>query len=214
MRILITGSSNGIGKATALKFLNEGHEVYGLDILESDIKNKNYHHYLCDISKDLPKISEINVVINSAGTQNDENSIEINLVSTIKATEFYLDENYIKSVLFVASASARNGAEFPLYSASKGGIVTYMKNLALRLSKCGATVNSVSPGGVKTSFNDHIMNDKDKYKAVLDETLLKKRADPEEIAEWIYFITMINKSMTGEDILIDNGEMLKSNFIW
>ena len=49
---------------------------------------------------------------------------------------------------------------------------------------------------------------------VLNETLLHKWASSEEIAEWVYFITVINKSMTGEDILIDNGEMLKSNFIW
>ena len=29
-----------------------------------------------------------------------------------------------------------------------------------------------------------------------------------------YFLSVINKSMTGEDIFIDNGEKLKSNFIW
>ena len=36
----------------------------------------------------------------------------------------------------------------------------------------------------------------------------------EEVAEFTYFVAAVNKSMTGEDILIDNGEKLKSNFIW
>ena len=48
----------------------------------------------------------------------------------------------------------------------------------------------------------------------LDETLLNKWATPEEIADFVYFVSVINKSMTGEDIFIDNGEKLKSNFIW
>ena len=34
------------------------------------------------------------------------------------------------------------------------------------------------------------------------------------IAEFTYFISVVNKSMTGEDLFIDNGEKLKSNFIW
>ena len=49
---------------------------------------------------------------------------------------------------------------------------------------------------------------------VLDETLLKRWAEPEEIAEFCYFMTNVNRSMTGQDILVDNGEQLKSNFIW
>jgi 3-oxoacyl-[acyl-carrier protein] reductase len=63
-------------------------------------------------------------------------------------------------------------------------------------------------------MNEHILNDERLYQAVLDETLLHKWASAEEIAEWVYFLTVINKSMTGEDLLIDNGEQLKSNFIW
>ena len=55
---------------------------------------------------------------------------------------------------------------------------------------------------------------KELYKQVLDETLLNKWSTPEEIAEFTYFIAVINKSMTGEDLFIDNGEKLKSNFIW
>ena len=35
-----------------------------------------------------------------------------------------------------------------------------------------------------------------------------------DIADFVYFVSVINKSMTGEDIFIDNGEKLKSNFIW
>ena len=37
---------------------------------------------------------------------------------------------------------------------------------------------------------------------------------PEEVADLAYFLTVTNRSITGEDILIDNGEMLKANFIW
>ena len=36
----------------------------------------------------------------------------------------------------------------------------------------------------------------------------------EEIADWIYFIAVRNKSMTGQDIIIDNGEMINSKFVW
>ena len=49
---------------------------------------------------------------------------------------------------------------------------------------------------------------------ICPETLLGKWAEPEEIADLAWYLTVVNRSITGEDILIDNGEMLKSNFIW
>ena len=51
MKILITGTSKGIGLALAKRYLDNGHEVYGLDLLESSINHKNYHHYMVDVSK-------------------------------------------------------------------------------------------------------------------------------------------------------------------
>ena len=92
--------------------------------------------------------------------------------------------------------------------------MTYMKNVALRLAPYGATSNSISAGGVLTELNRHIIEDEHLMQMCLDETLLHKWASPEEIAELCYYLTNINQSMTGQDLLIDNGEQLKSNFIW
>ncbi|MBR0135450.1 MAG: SDR family NAD(P)-dependent oxidoreductase, partial [Clostridia bacterium] len=63
-------------------------------------------------------------------------------------------------------------------------------------------------------MNRHILESAELYEKVKAETLLNKWAEPEEIAELAYFMTAVNRSITGEDILIDNGEQLKSNFIW
>ena len=93
-------------------------------------------------------------------------------------------------------------------------IYTYMKNTALRLAKYGATVNSISAGGVYTPLNAHIIDDPTLMDQCLNETLLHRWADAEEIADLSYYLTNVNKSMTGQDLLIDNGEQLKSNFIW
>ncbi len=212
MNVLVTGSSRGIGKAVALKFLDHGFNVIGFDIQKSQIENENYVHIIQDICDDLPNLDNIDIIINNAGIQ-EGNVIDVNLKGTINVTEKYLSPN-IKSVVFIASSSAQTGSEFPQYAASKGGVVSYMKNVALRIAKYGATSNSVSPGGVITPLNRHILESKDLYRKVLDETLLNKWATAGEIADFVYFIGVINKSMTGEDVFIDNGEKLKSNFIW
>lgn len=204
-----------MGEAIANKFLDEGHQVIGMDVKKASIKRLNYTHIQKDItSKDLPDIEGIEILVNDAGVQNSGREIDVNLKGTINITEKYGIQKDIKSIVFIASASARTGAEFPEYVASKGGVVSYMKNVATRVAKYGATSNSISAGGVITPLNSHILNDPKLYKAVLDETMLGKWAEPEEIAEFVYFLSVINKSMTGEDIFVDNGEALKSNFIW
>ncbi|MDD6036718.1 MAG: SDR family oxidoreductase [Lachnospiraceae bacterium] len=215
MNVLITGTSRGIGEAIALKFLQQGHCVTGIDREAASISDRHYTHVQTDIfSGDLPELPDTEILINNAGVQDSGMDIDINLKGTIRVTEKYALQEHIKSVLFIASASAQTGAEFPEYSASKGGMVAYMKNVALRIAKYGATSNSLSPGGVITSLNDHILSNPSLWKQVMDETLLPKWATVDEIAEWAYFVTVINKSMTAQDILIDNGEAAKSNFIW
>ena len=134
--------------------------------------------------------------------------------SLINTTFLYGNQKNIKSIVNIASASASTGTEFPYYAASKGGVLSFTKNTAMEVAKYGATCNSVSPGGVLTSSNDHILNDEKLYKDVLNETLLNKWATVEEIANLVYYLAVINKSITGQDIIIDNGESIKRNFIW
>ena len=214
MRILITGTSQGIGLACARKYVSMGHEVIGFDIQDTDFKDSYYTHMIVDITSELPDIDNVEVLINNAGIQDGPGVIDTNLKATIAVTEKYAFTSSIHSVLFMASSSASNGAEFPEYAASKGGVVTYMKNTALRLAKYGATSNSISAGGVYTPLNSHIMDDPDLMEQCLNETLLHRWASADEIAELAYYLTNVNKSMTGQDLLIDNGEQLKSNFIW
>lgn len=215
MKVLVTGTSSGIGRAIALKYIHEGHEVLGIDWSDSAIENEHYTHIKKDIcSKELPDIENVDILVNNAGVQNTKDDIDINLKGTINITEKYGIQSNIKSIVFIASASASTGAEFPEYVASKGGMVAYMKNVALRIAEYKATANSVSAGGVITPLNKHIIESPKLWDEVLNETLLNKWATAEEIADFVYFLSVNNKSMTGQDLLIDNGEALKSNFVW
>ena len=215
MKILITGTSQGIGKAIAELFLSEGHSVIGIDRQEKSIDAAQYTHFVCDVrdTERLPEIDGVEVLINNAGTQN-EADIDINLKALINITEKYGVQPSIKSVLNIGSASAHTGAEFPEYCASKGGVLAYTKNVALRVAKFGATCNSLDPGGVLTPLNECVINDKELWAEIMNETPLKKWATPEEIAQWAYFLTVTNTFCTGQSIVVDGGESINYNFVW
>lgn len=215
MKILITGTSQGIGKAIAELFLERGHSVLGIDREKTGITHKKYTHYELDIRNyaDLPDVTDVEVLVNNAGTQN-EADIDINLKALIHITEKYGVQENIKSILNIGSASAHTGSEFPEYCASKGGVLSYTKNVAMRVAKFGATCNSLDPGGVLTPLNQCVIDDKELWAQIMDETPLKKWATPEEIAEWAYFLTVTNSFCTGQNIIVDGGESINYRFIW
>ena len=215
MKVLITGTSQGIGKAIAEKFLENGHSVIGIDRQTQTVEDTAYTHFLCDVrdKEHLPEIEDVEILINNAGTQNEED-IDINLKALIHITEKYGVQPKIKSVLNIGSASGHTGAEFPEYCASKGGVLAYTKNVAMRVAQYGGTCNSLDPGGVLTPLNECVMNDPKLWSEIMDETPLKRWATPEEIADWAYFLTVINAFCTGQNILVDGGESINYNFVW
>lgn len=215
MKVLITGTTQGIGKAIAEFFLEKGHEVIGIDRQDTSIEHASYTHITEDIRNydRLPDIDGVEILINNAGTQN-EDDITTNLRSLIKVTEKYGVQKNIRSVLSIGSASGHTGSEFPEYCASKGGVISYTKNVALRIARYGATCNSLDPGGVLTPLNECVMNDEALWQEIMDQTPLKKWAKPEEIAEWAYFLTVTNTFCTGQSIVVDGGESINFHFVW
>ena len=215
MKVLITGTTQGIGKAIAEKFLSNGHNVIGIDRQTASIFHSNYTHIVSDVrdKANLPEINDVEILINNAGTQN-EDDIDVNLKALIYITETYALQPKIKSVLNIGSASGHTGAEFPEYCASKGGVLAYTKNVAMRIAPFGATCNSLDPGGVMTELNACVMNDPELWAQIMNETPLKRWATTEEIAEWAYFLTIVNTFCTGQNILVDGGEAINYHFIW
>ena len=221
MRVLVTGSAKGIGFAIAHKFLEAGHEVIGIDLLPCPRGlqvHEDYTHYQCDVrdaSKQLlDVIHNINVLVNNAGVEDTADDIGVNLCALIDITETFGIQDHIQSIVNIAALSGHIGSEFPRYAASKGGVLSYTKNVAMRIAQYNATCNSISPGGVITSLNDRIIHDSEKWEKVMESTPLKRWASTTEIAEWVYFLCTVNRSMTGQDILIDNGESISFNFVW
>ena len=215
MKVLITGTSQGIGKAIAEMFLKNNHEVIGIDRNKSTINDEKYSHYVCDIRnyEFLPNIENVEILINNAGTQN-EDDIDINLKALIHITEKYGVQKNIKSILNIGSASGHTGSEFPEYCASKGGVISYTKNVALRVAKFNATCNSLDPGGVITPLNESVINIPVIWNQIMEETPLKRWASVEEIAKWAYFLTVVNTFCTGQSIVVDGGESINFKFVW
>ena len=218
MNVLITGAAGGIGTAVAERFLQKGHTVWGIDLNPSSISHPAYTHLIADIrcQEDLPSIPAPEILFLNAGIQNSDDDIDTNLKGTIRTAERYIRGNdHLRSVLFNASASAVSGQEFPVYAASKAGLIGYMKNLAIRLASRGITCNAISLGGVHTPLNNPVVTDPSLWNKIMEVTPMKKWMDPEEVADWVEFLTVRNRSMSGENLLIDNGEYrLRSTFGW
>lgn len=232
-KVIITGASRGIGLACARKFIEDLErtpgvdKVIGIDTLPASVlleDEENYTHVQGDITTpwkfDKELFKDVVILINNAGVQDSGYDIDINLKGTMEFTNFVLAHSMtdsLKSILFITSASAHSGAEFAEYSASKGGLLAYMKNIARCCARYGITCNSLSPGGVLTSLNDPVIKNEELWSKLMNITPLKKWMSPEECAEWMYFMTVINKSCTGVDILVDNGENTiptSTEFIW
>ena len=59
------------------------------------------------------------------------------------------------------------------------------------------------------------MKDERLWNKIMGVSTLKKWMDEDEVVNWVYFLLIKNRSMSGENLLIDNGKYrLNSKFVW
>ncbi len=93
------------------------------------------------------------------------------------------------------------------YAASKGGMIAMSKSLARELGKFNITVNVVAPGMVLTEMMGKVPAEF--TRAALDETVLGRFADPEDVADLVVFLCSDRaRHITGEVVKVDGGQYI------
>ena len=221
-KVLITGTSCGVGRATAIKFLDQGYEVVGLDWKESTIVHSNYKHYVCDVGnkEELPRIKNINYICNNAGIVTPKaDAIRVNQVGYINVIETYGYDPCLKSIVNVGSTASIKGYDNLEYCSSQGARDAITKWAANNFGKDErhVIVNGLNLDGIVaadpekgiqgTCLEPELYAHPELMEEIANLSILKKLATVEEIAEWIFFLLVKNTVMTGQIINID-GELI------
>ncbi|MDO8516184.1 MAG: SDR family NAD(P)-dependent oxidoreductase [bacterium] len=210
--VIITGASQGIGLATAKKFLAEGWRVVGtyLDAPIS-IENPNLTPIQYDQSDSqsiekaasliVASTSHIDALINNAGILIDaedkvadsvkvEKTFEVNVVGVVNLTERLLPL-FQKDSHIVNMDSGYGAMSVPIddetsagYRISKAALNMYTRHLAFRLQPMGIIVSSLAPGWVDTDLGNTIASKTE-----------KPNRTPEQAANEIYqLVTTVKES--------------------
>ncbi len=115
-----------------------------------------------------------------------------------------------KRIIFISSTSGLRGeAGYSHYAASKGGMISLAKSLAVELAPNGITVNCVAPGWVRTEMTAEALADAATRKAVNKSIPLGRVGEPEDVAAAVVFLASRQASfITGETINVNGGAVL------
>ena len=92
------------------------------------------------------------------------------------------------------------------YGTSKGAVGQLTKFLARDLGKHGVRVNAVAPGLVRTPLTVDVMTDTARIERTIDRTLLKRIAEPEDVAGPVVFLASpLAQYVTGVILPVDGG---------
>ena len=114
------------------------------------------------------------------------------------------------TVINMASMSAFV-ANYPqeevVYHASKGGVVSFTRQLASEWARYGIRANAIAPGYIRTEMIDELLAENpDMEEAWLSEMLMDEMAPPEDLGGTVVYLASDASSyMTGETVVIDGG---------
>ena len=123
------------------------------------------------------------------------------------AAQHFKDQKYGKIVNISSINGLRGKFGQTNYSASKGGEIALTKALARELGKFNVNVNCICPGMVMTEMAEKIP--REFLDKAIDETVLGRIADPEDIANVVVFLCSDkSRHITGEVIKVDGGQYI------
>lgn len=120
------------------------------------------------------------------------------------------------AIVNIASVSGLRGETFQAaYSSAKGGVITLSKAAAAEYAKRGVRVNTVCPGGINTGGMQLYLEKMPEMKEkTLNAHAMGRLAEPEEIANAVVYLCSDRASfITGHDLVVDGGVMVRSNVI-
>ena len=234
LNVAVTGASEGIGRAIAKEFANEGANIsicsrdrgkisQFLDSLQGstgrvlyrsiDVFDRvGFRSWIDETVRELGGL-DIFVANVTSGSSSLEGSVEkdvleqvaqFEVVSDVVKTSPYGAITYISSI-----AGSVATPDFPNYGVGKAAMLHYVKSLSKRYAPIGLRINSVSPGDVISPGNvwDKVKNSKpDLFKEVLGRNPRGTLGSPEEVARVVAFVASPAASLVnGANIIVDGA---------
>ena len=172
---LITGVSKGIGKAIALKMLDEGIKVIGISKTSSDISHSNFSNILLDLTdlsllentiNTLKRTTAINILVNNAGVgyyglheELNKNKIHelicVNLEAPLLITNLLLRDFKKSSGTIINISSVTAGKSNPhgaTYGSTKAALSNFSDSVFDEARKHGVRVITIEPDMTDTNL--------------------------------------------------------------
>ncbi|MCD7921574.1 MAG: SDR family oxidoreductase [Clostridiales bacterium] len=226
MKVLITGGTRGIGLAAAERFYEAGYDVAVLGRNFQNISHRSFRKVPFDLSNisAIPQLfqtlGEIDILVNNAGidTKSDfldyseeqiERILNINLRAPLElmnaAIRGFRERGRGGRIVNVASQAGEVGHTDVWYGMTKAALINATKSYVSIVGKEGIVINAVAPGPVGTEMiRNSIYNSR--FESVRRRTYTERFAEPEEIAEVIFWLATASPVyLNGEVINLNNG---------
>jgi len=172
----------------------------------------------------INKFGRIDILVHNAGIWNDgtiekmtlehwEELMKVNLTSNfllVKAVLPSMKKNSFGRIINISSTAGQRGEAYHShYAASKGGMISFTKSLAVELAPYNITTNSVAPGWVDTDLNNEVFADADFKEAARKGIPLGRIPTAMDIAGPVLFLASdLARHINGEILNVNGGSVL------